>query len=170
MRSSAEQLCDKYKCFFGEHGLAIEEGKLTLYYSGVWIHYAILGLCRKAPREVSLWLSGRRTAAQPLADRFRRILETGSTVRVIYDRRVDIDAAKEVLDQYGSRLEMRFTKVGTTRRMMLVRDALALDGLRILPADMPAPSYIGTAYLDQASIQHLAESFDGKWEMETEPI
>lgn len=168
MRRSAEQLSSTYQTLFGEYGLAIEEGKLTFYYSGVWLHYTILALCRKAPRQVSLWPGGVGSIIRPSVGRFRRILETGSSIRVIFDRTQDTESAMKLQEQAKGKLEIRFTRLNTTRRMALVGDDLALDALRILPLDMPAPGYMGTAYLDKESISELQTVFEDNWNVQTE--
>ena len=168
MRRSAEHLSEQHRAFFGRNGLALEcGGKVTLQYSGLWVNYLILSLCTEAPRSVSLWLTGLRTYAEPIQERFIRILETGSTVRIIFDRMSNTQAAQRIQESHDH-LHIRFTRVRTVRRLAIIDDVLALDGLRILPADSPPPGYVGTAYLDRDSISTLREVFEDKWALETE--
>jgi hypothetical protein len=165
MRTCAEQLSHTYHENFGNYGLGVEEGKLTLYYSGMWVAFLILDLCRKKPRHVSLWVSGSRSFADPLLKHYRDMLRSGSNVRIVVDSRINPEPVKKLEKEYEGRWETKISPVSTTRRMTLVDDVLAIDGVRILPLKIALPAYIGTVYLDGDSIATLQANFDGRWGM-----
>lgn len=165
MRICAEQLSHKFKENFGKYGLGIEEGKLTLYYSGMWVAFLILNLCRKKQRNVSLWISGSRSFSDPLLRHYRNMLRANPNVRMVVDGKIDPEPVKKLEKESEGRWETKTSPVSTTRRMAMVDDVLAIDGLRILPLDVPMPAYIGTAYLEKDSITTLEANFDGRWNM-----
>jgi len=165
MRMCAEQLSHKYNENFGKYGVGIEEGKLTLYYSGMWVAFLILNLCRKKQRNVSLWISGSRSFSDPLLKHYRNMLRASPNVRMVVDGRINPEPVKKLEKECEGRWETKTSPVSTTRRMALVDDVLAIDGLRILPLNVPMPAYIGTAYLEKDSIATLQANFDGRWNM-----
>jgi hypothetical protein len=165
MRMCAEQLSHTYNENFGEYGIGIEEGKLTLYYSGMWVAFLILNLCRKKPRNVSLWISGFRSFSDPLLRHYRNMTRAGPYVRMVVDGRIDPEPVRKLEEECEGRWETKISPVGTTRRMALVDDVLAIDGVRILPLKTAMPAYIGTVYLEKDSIATLKDNFDGRWGM-----
>jgi len=94
MRTCAQQLSHTYHEKFGSYGIGTEEGKLTLYYSGMWVAFLILNLCREKPRNVSLWVSGLRSFADPLLKHYRNMLRSGSSVRIVVDGRINPEPVK----------------------------------------------------------------------------
>jgi hypothetical protein len=165
MRICAEQLSHNYNENFGKYGIGIEEGKLTLYYSGMWVAFLIQNLCKKNQRNVSLWISGSRSFADPLLKHYRKLLHAGPNVRIVVDGRINPEPVRKFEKECEGRWETKTSPVSTTRRMALVDDVLAIDGLRILPLNVSMPAYIGTLYLEKDSITTLQANFDGRWSM-----
>lgn len=164
MKSSAQELSSQYELNFGKYGIGIEEGILTIFYSGRWINFTLLNLCRRTPRSVSLSISGFSSFVEPSLRFFHKSLDTGSSVRVLLDHKIDTDSVKELKSKYGDRFATRFAAVGTTHRMTLIDDVLALDTIRILSLESSAPSYVGTLYVEtDSTIARLREHYEGRW-------
>ena len=165
VRNSAEQLSRLYDENFGAYGISIEEGKLTIYYSGMWTTFTLLNLCKKKPRRVSMSISGFRNWGVSLKY-FRRCLDTGSKTRLLLDANIDTELLRTLHSQYPEdSVEVRHSLLGRTHRMTLVDDVIAFDSIRILPPRMAAtaPAYIGTVYAEKDSIGMLSQEFDARW-------
>jgi hypothetical protein len=168
MRRAAEGLSKEYDDNFGEYGLSIEEGKITVYYSGVWVTFILLNLCRKSPRQVSITVRGSKSFIAPSLDYFRKCLDTGSKIRILLDHKGDPEALKELTEEHPSDVEVSLASLGPTHRTTLVDDVFALDSIRIVTPQLSAPAYIGTAYLERADIERLARYYEAKWRGEDE--
>ena len=182
---SIKPLYDAYEEYVGNCGVGIDNGKLVLSYRGMWINHLTYCLCKRKQRNISLWVSGKESCKDPMLEYYHRVLKKNAVYRIILNRSIDINPIVRLKKQYPNNVDIRFISFVTTRRMTIIDDVMAIDGVRILPESMTLPIYIGVVYVNnddqcgidrvnqkgikvenqRSNIEHLQANFDGRWKV-----
>jgi len=115
---------------------------------------------------LKLQITGDRFFKEPFLEYFKKFLDLDDKIQVIVDSEIDMNVLKNVKDEYGDKLELRYFPEGSsgTLRNYVFGKEFAINGIKILQ-DSPEPAYIGTAYVDIEDIKIFNSKFDSLWEM-----
>jgi len=139
---------------------------LTLCYGMEWALYNIINNIKNRS-EISLMVSGVRIFDEH-THIYKKMLEKELSVKAILLKRSENSAEKAriAMNDFKGKIEFKYapTQSNATCRKFLVKDAFALDGRKLLPLTKQEPSYIGTIYFDEYSINKITESFNDTWD------
>ena len=158
---------ESYHDNFDKYGVKVRRnGTVTIEYYGKWTIYNMLHNSLEKGNNIKLQITGDRFFKQPFIEYFKKFLDLDDKIQVIVDSEIDMKLLKEVKDQYGDKLELRYFPEGATGtlRNYVYGKEFAINGIKILQ-DSPEPAYIGTAYVDVEDIKVFNSKFDSMWEI-----
>jgi len=173
-----EELYGAYEDNYGNYGLKIEKGCITLQYSRKWIVSYIASLIASSESKVktlSMILSGLRIFKEPYRRYYEDEIEKGLKIRMIFGGEEELDEIEEVKDmrnRYEDNVEIRYSPtISRTSKSFIIDDTLAMDGKKLLPlnrngeGDGERLSYIGILYIkEEECVKNLRRDFEDVWE------
>jgi len=166
-----EDLYGAYEDNYGDYGLKIEKGCITLQYSRKWIvSYIASIIARSEVKTVSMMLSGLRIFKEPYRQYYEDKIEKGLKIRMIFggeEEMEEIEEVKDIRNKYEENVEIRYSPtISRTCKSFIVDDKLAMDGKKLLPMDKNGEelSYIGIVYIkEEECVKNLRRDFEKVW-------
>jgi hypothetical protein len=168
-----EDLNGAYENNYGDYGLKMEKGCVTLHYSRKWIVSYIASIITATGLKVntlSMILSGLRVFEEPYRRYYEDMIERGSKIRIIFggeEEMEEIEETKALRNKYEESIEVRYSPtISRTCKSFIIDDKLAMDGKELLPVNQEELSYIGIMYLKEGDcVKNLSRNFENVWRM-----
>jgi len=166
-----EDLYGAYEDNYGEYGLKIEKGCVTLHYSRKWIvSYIASIITRLEVKTLLTMLNGLSVFEPPYRQYYEDTIEKGLKMRMIFGGEEEIgevEEAKALRNKYEESVEVRYTPgISRTCKSFIVDDKLAMDGKKLLAMNGEALSYIGIMYIEEEEcIKNLGRNIEAVWKM-----
>ncbi len=168
-----EDLNGAYETNYGDYGLKMEKGCVTLHYSRKWIVSYIASIITATGLKVdtlSMILSGLRVFEEPYRRYYEDMIERGSKIRIIFggeEEMEEIEETKALRNKYDESVEVRYSPtISRTCKSFIIDDKLAMDGKELLPVNQEELSYIGIMYLKEGDcVKNLSRNFENVWKM-----
>lgn len=168
-----EDLYGVYEDNYGDYGLKMGKGCITLYYSRKWIVSYIAGIItgrRVKVDTLSMMLSGLRVFEPQYRQYYEDIIERGSKIRIVLGGEEEIEEmeeAKALRNKYEESVEVRYNPtISRTCKSFIIDDKLAMDGNKLLATNGEELSYIGIMYLEEGdSVKNLRRDFENVWKI-----
>ncbi|MGB7531707.1 MAG: hypothetical protein WA977_01850 [Halobacteriota archaeon] len=168
-----EDLYGVYEDNYGDYGLKMGKGCVTLYYSQKWIVSYIAGIItgrRVKVDTLSIMLSGLRVFEPQYRQYYEDMIERGSKIRIVFGGEEEIEEmeeAKALRNKYEESVEVRYSPtISRTCKSFIIDDKLAMDGTKLLATNGEELSYIGIMYLDEGdSVKNLRRDFENVWKI-----
>ena len=169
-----KQVADLYAAYddnYGEYGLKIEKGSVTLHYSRKWIvSYIASIISRLEVKTLLTMLNGLRVFEEPYRQYYEDKMGEGLKVRMIFGGEEEIEEVEEtkaLRNKYEEDIEIRYTpSMSRTSKSFIVDDKLAMDGTELLTMNGDELSYIGILYLNEnGCIKDQRKDFEAVWKM-----
>ncbi|MEA2033365.1 MAG: hypothetical protein U9N41_07270 [Euryarchaeota archaeon] len=166
-----EDLYGAYEDNYGEYGLKIEKGCVTLHYSRKWIvSYIASIITRSEVKTLLTMLNGLSVFEPPYRQYYEDKIEKGLKMRMIFGGEEEIgevEEAKALRNKYEESVEVRYTPgMSRTCKSFIVDDKLAMDGKKLLAMNGEALSYIGIMYIEEEEcIKNLGRNIEAVWKM-----
>ena len=168
-----EDLYGVYEDNYGEYGLKMKKGCVTLHYSRKWIVSYMASIIAGRELKVdtlSLMLSGLRVLEEPYRHYYEDMIEMGAKIRMIFggeEEIEEIEEAKDLRNWYEEDIEIRYTpSISRTCKSFIIDDKLAMDGKKLLTPNAEELPYIGIMYLkEEDCIKNLRRDFEALWKM-----
>jgi hypothetical protein len=168
-----EDLNGAYENNYGDYGLKMEKGCVTLHYSRKWIVSYIASIITATGLKVdtlSMILSGLRVFEEPYRRYYEDMIERGSKIRIIFggeEEMEEIEETKALRNKYEESVEVRYSPtISRTCKSFIIDDKLAMDGKELLPVNQEELSYIGIMYLKEGDcVKNLSRNFENVWRM-----
>lgn len=172
-KKQVEDFYSVYEDNYGEYGLKIEKGCMTLYYNDAWIVSYIASIIARADVKVktlSMILSGLRVFKEPYRHYYEDKMEGGLKIRMVFggsEEIEEIEEMKELRNKYEEGVEIRYTgAIGGTCKSFMIDRVLVMDGKKILPMNGEGQSYISIVYIkEEGCIKNLSKDFESVWKM-----
>jgi len=168
-----EDLYGVYEDNYGDYGLKMGKGCITLYYSRKWIVSYIAGIItgrRMKVDTLSMMLSGLRAFEPQYRQYYEDMIERGSKIRIAFGGEEEIEEmeeAKALRNKYEESIEVRYSPtISRTCKSFIIDDKLAMDGTKLLATNGEELSYIGIMYLEEEdSVKNLRRDFENVWKI-----
>jgi hypothetical protein len=172
-KKQVEDLNGAYENNYGDYGLKMEKGCVTLHYSRKWIVSYIASIITATGLKVdtlSMILSGLRVFEEPYRRYYEDMIERGSKIRIIFggeEEMEEIEETKALRNKYEESVEVRYSPtISRTCKSFIIDDKLAMDGKELLPVNQEELSYIGIMYLKEGDcVKNLSRNFENVWRM-----
>jgi hypothetical protein len=172
-KKQVEDLNGAYENNYGDYGLKMEKGCVTLHYSRKWIVSYIASIITATGLKVntlSMILSGLRVFEEPYRRYYEDMIERGSKIRIIFggeEEMEEIEETKALRNKYEESIEVRYSPtISRTCKSFIIDDKLAMDGKELLPVNQEELSYIGIMYLKEGDcVKNLSRNFENVWRM-----
>lgn len=166
-----EDLYGAYEDNYGDYGLKMEKGCMTLHYSDTWLVSYISSIITKSEvKTVSMMLSGLRIFKEPYRQYYEDKIEKGLKIRMVFGGEEEVEEIEEVKDirnKYEENVEIRYSPtISRTCKSFIVDDKLAMDGKKLLPVNKNGEelSYIGIVYIkEEECVKNLRRDFEKVW-------
>jgi len=155
------------KTYITKDGKSVSSSNITVYYSGMWVIYLLLGSMQGIDKpKAHMVLSGIRIFDEYI-DFYSKLLDSDLNIELLLLRsdKDQIPKVKEIKSKYSAKFDARYanTESNMTNRMTILESAFALDGRKMLPLRRQEPSYSGTMYFDDACINMIRNIFQNTW-------
>jgi hypothetical protein len=164
----AKELQETYKKTFGNYGVRIEQGSITVFHSSQWLLY-YLAYNIKENQSIRMLLGTLASFEEPYIKYYIKMLESKLKTKIICDPRAKgaRERIKGILDlksNYGENVDIRATKLtdATSRRM--IYNNLSIDGKKLAGYHSDL-SYVSTIYFQPNIINRMRENFDISFEL-----
>ena len=172
-KKQVEDLYGVYEDNYGDYGLKMGKGCITLYYSRKWIVSYIAGIItgrRMKVDTLSMMLSGLRVFEPQYRQYYEDMIERGSKIRIVFGGEEEIEEmeeAKALRNKYEESVEVRYSPtISRTCKSFIIDDKLAMDGNKLLTTNGEELSYIGIMYLkEEDSVKNLRRDFENVWKI-----
>ena len=172
-KKQVEDLNGAYENNYGDYGLKMEKGCVTLHYSRKWVVSYIASIITATGLKVdtlSMILSGLRVFEEPYRRYYEDMIERGSKIRIIFggeEEMEEIEETKALRNKYEESVEVRYSPtISRTCKSFIIDDKLAMDGKELLPVNQEELSYIGIMYLKEGDcVKNLSRNFENVWRM-----
>ncbi|MCK4476712.1 MAG: hypothetical protein KAU16_08305 [Methanophagales archaeon] len=172
-KKQVEDLYGVYEDNYGDYGLKMGKGCITLYYSRKWIVSYIAGIItgrRVKVGTLSMMLSGLRVFEEKYRQYYEDMIERGSKIRIVFGGEEEIEEmeeAKALRNKYEESVEVRYSPtISRTCKSFIIDDKLAMDGNKLLTTNGEELSYIGIMYLkEEDSVKNLRRDFENVWKI-----
>ena len=172
-KKQVEDLYGVYEDNYGDYGLKMGKGCITLYYSRKWIVSYIAGIItgrRVKVGTLSMMLSGLRVFEEKYRQYYEDMIERGSKIRIVFGGEEEIEEmeeAKALRNKYEESVEVRYSPtISRTCKSFIIDDKLAMDGNKLLATNGEELSYIGIMYLEEGdSVKNLRRDFENVWKI-----
>ena len=178
-KKHVEELYGAYEDNYGDYGLKMAKGCITLQYSRKWIVSYIASLITRSESRVktlSMMPGGLRIFKEPYRQYYEGEIEKGLKIRMIFGGEEELDEIEEVRDmrsRYEGNVEIRYSPtISRTCKSFIIDDELAMDGKELLPlnrngngeGDGERLSYIGILYIkEEECVKNLRRDFENVW-------
>ncbi|MHC1635878.1 MAG: hypothetical protein ACXQTS_04550 [Candidatus Methanospirareceae archaeon] len=170
-KKQIEDLYDVYEDNYGEYGLKMEEGCITLHYKEKWLASYITSIITKLKVEtLSLKLGDFHLFKEPYRQYYEDKLEQGLKMRVLLsgdESKEELGELTSLRNEYEENVEIRYNPlVSKTSKSFIIDDVLAMDGKKFLLMDEDEElSCIGIMYVREECIENVKEHFEELWRM-----
>jgi hypothetical protein len=160
-----------YEDNYGDYGLKMEKGRVTIQCSRKWIVSYITNIITGTKLRVgtlSMMLSELRVFEEPYRYYYEDMIENGSKIRIIFggeEEMEEIEETKALRNKYKESVEVRYSPtISRTCKSFIIDDVLAMDGKRLLTKNSGELSYIGIMYLkEEDCVKNLSRNFEYVW-------
>lgn len=157
------ELQAEYKKNFGNYGILIDHGNITVFHSSLWLLY-FLAYNIMGNNSIEMMLGDLDAFDDPYIKYYENMLKSGLRMKVISDPASSLETQriiniKKIMTLYSGQIDVRISPLSHGTSRVMIYNNMAIDS-KWLGESTSSLSYISTIYLGRDMIEDLRNDFD----------